>query len=135
LQFLLWSSFCFGPLEVDYEYEEIKKVISREKIESRGKTMWRYKELLPLDGEPTVGTQVGYTPLVKADNLAKKLGVEELYIKNDSVNFPTFSFKDRVVSAALSKAKELPQLATWETPLQRRQFKVTLKAISLCPPI
>jgi len=100
-------SFCFGPLEVDYEYEEIKKVISRKKIESRGKTMWRYKELLPLDGEPTVGTQVGYTPLVKADNLAKKLGVEELYVKNDSVNYPTFSFKDRVVSAALSKAKEL----------------------------
>ncbi|HJO55880.1 MAG TPA: threonine synthase [Candidatus Scalindua sp.] len=100
-------SFCFGPLEVDYEYDEIKKVISREKIESRGKTMWRYKELLPLDSEPTVGTQVGYTPLVKADNLAKKLGVEELYVKNDSVNYPTFSFKDRVVSAALSKAKEL----------------------------
>ena len=70
-------SFCFGPLEVDYEYEEIKKVISRELIESRGKNMWRYKELLPLDGEPTVGAQVGYTPLIKADNLAKKLGVEE----------------------------------------------------------
>jgi threonine synthase len=100
-------SFCFGPLEVDYEYEEIKKVISREKIESRPQTMWRYKELLPLDGEPTVGTQVGYTPLVKANNLAKRLGVDELYVKNDSVNFPTFSFKDRVVSTALSKAKEL----------------------------
>lgn len=100
-------SFCFGPLEVDYEYEEIKKVISREKIESRPQTMWRYKELLPLDGEPTVGIQVGYTPLVKANNLAKRLGVDELYVKNDSVNFPTFSFKDRVVSAALSKAKEL----------------------------
>lgn len=100
-------SFCFGPLEVDYEYEEIKKVISREKIESRPQTMWRYKELLPLDGEPTVGIQVGYTPLVKAHNLAKRLGVDELYVKNDSVNFPTFSFKDRVVSTALSKAKEL----------------------------
>jgi threonine synthase len=100
-------SFCFGPLEVDYEYEEIKKVISREKIESRQKNMWRYKELLPIDGEPTVGMQVGYTPLIKADNLAKKLGVDELYVKNDSVNFPTFSFKDRVVSAALSKAREL----------------------------
>lgn len=100
-------SFCFGPLEVDYEYEEIKKVISRKKIESRPQTMWRYKELLPLDGEPTVGIQVGYTPLVKAHNLAKRLGVDELYVKNDSVNFPTFSFKDRVVSAALSKAKEL----------------------------
>jgi threonine synthase len=99
-------SFCFGPLEVDYEYEGIKKEISREKIESRQKNMWRYKELLPVDNEPTVGMQVGYTPLIKADNLAKKLGVEELYVKNDSVNFPTFSFKDRVVSAALSKARE-----------------------------
>ncbi|GJQ60004.1 MAG: threonine synthase [Candidatus Scalindua sp. AMX11] len=99
-------SFCFGPLEVDYEYDEIKKVISRELIEARKPTMWRYKELLPLDSEPTVGVQVGFTPLVKADNLAKKLGVDELYVKNDSVNFPTFSFKDRVVSAALSKAKE-----------------------------
>jgi threonine synthase len=69
--------------------------------------MWRYRELLPLDSEPTVGTQVGFTPLVKANNLAKKLGVDELYVKNDSVNFPTYSFKDRVVSAALSKAKEL----------------------------
>ena len=100
-------SQCFGPLEVDYEYERIKKELSREKIKSRGKTMWRYRELLPLDGEPTVGTQVGFTPLVKANNLAKKLGVDELYVKNDSVNYPTYSFKDRVVSAALSKAKEL----------------------------
>ncbi|ODS33025.1 MAG: threonine synthase [Candidatus Scalindua rubra] len=99
-------SFCFGPLEVDYEYEGIKKEISREKIEARETTMWRYKELLPIDSEPTVGMQVGFTPLIKANNLAKKLGVDELYVKNDSVNFPTFSFKDRVVSAALSKAKE-----------------------------
>lgn len=99
-------SFCFGPLEVDYEYEKIKGVISREKIEARQETMWRYKELLPVDNEPTVGLQVGYTPLVRANNLAKKLGVDELYVKNDSVNFPTFSFKDRVVSAALSKARE-----------------------------
>lgn len=99
-------SFCFGPLEVDYDYEGIKKVINREVIQSRSNTMWRYKELLPIDGEPTVGSQVGFTPLVKANNLAKILGVEELYVKNDSVNYPTFSFKDRVVSTALSKAKE-----------------------------
>ncbi len=98
--------FCFGPLEVIYDYESIKKEISREKILSREANMWRYKELLPLDGEPTVGTQVGYTPLVKADNLAKALGVKELYIKNDAVNYPTLSFKDRVVSVAISKAKE-----------------------------
>ncbi|MCP5004458.1 MAG: threonine synthase [Planctomycetes bacterium] len=99
-------NFCFGPLEVEYDYDEIGKVISRETIEARKPTMWRYKELLPLDNEPTVGEQVGFTPLIKADNLARKLGVDELYVKNDSVNFPTFSFKDRVVSAALSKAKE-----------------------------
>lgn len=99
-------SFCFGPLEVDYDYEGIKKVLNRDVIKSRSNTMWRYKELLPVDGEPTVGSQVGFTPLVKADNLAKVLGVKELYVKNDSVNHPTFSFKDRVVSTALTKAKE-----------------------------
>ncbi|MDR4507132.1 MAG: threonine synthase [Candidatus Brocadiaceae bacterium] len=99
-------SFCFGPLEVDYDYDGIKKILSKSIIESRGKTMWRYQELLPIDGEPTVGAQVGYTPLVKADNLAKVFGVDELYVKNDSVNYPTFSFKDRVVSTALTKAKE-----------------------------
>lgn len=99
-------SFCFGPLEVDYDYEGIKKVLTRKVIESRGKTMWRYQELLPVDGEPTVGAQVGFTPLVRANNLARVLGVKELYVKNDSVNYPTFSFKDRVVSTALTKAKE-----------------------------
>lgn len=98
--------FCFGPLEVVYNYEEIKKVLTREKILSRPPNMWRYRELLPIDGEPTVGAQVGYTPLVKANRLAKTLGVEELYIKNDAVNYPTLSFKDRVVSVALSKARE-----------------------------
>src|SRR3989338_377778 len=99
-------SMCFGPLEVNYDYDGIKKVLTRKVIESRGKTMWRYKELLPLDGEPTVGAQVGFTPLVKADNLAKVLGVKELYVKNDAVCYPTLSFKDRVVSVAISKAKE-----------------------------
>ena len=69
--------------------------------------MWRYRELLPIDGEPTVGTQVGFTPLVRADRLARRLGMRELYIKNDTVNYPTLSFKDRVVSVALSRAREL----------------------------
>ena len=69
--------------------------------------MWRYRELLPLDGEPTVGRQVGCTPLIRADRLARALGVAELYIKNDAVNYPTLSFKDRVVAVALSKAVEL----------------------------
>tara|TARA_B100001029_G_scaffold87236_1_gene71570 strand:- start:2051 stop:3286 length:1236 start_codon:yes stop_codon:yes gene_type:complete len=99
--------FCFAPLEVRYDYEKIKKDLSIKKIESRDKNMWRYRELLPLDDAPTVGSNVGYTPLIKASNLAKKLGVKELYIKNDGVNHPSLSFKDRVVAVALSKAKEL----------------------------
>ena len=99
--------FDFGPLEVAYDYDRIKKSLTRESIESRAKTMWRYRELLPIAGEPTVGTQVGYTPLVKADRLAKRLGIRELWVKNDAVNYPTLSFKDRVVSVALSRAREL----------------------------
>lgn len=98
--------FCFGPLEVIYDYENIKKRVSRREIELRPKTMWRYKELLPLDGEPSVGRNVGFTPLIKAERLAKAMGVKELYLKNDAVNYPTLSFKDRVVSVAISKAIE-----------------------------
>src|SRR5579884_2355942 len=97
---------CFGPLEVVYNYEEIAPRVSRESIAAGPLTMWRYADLLPLDGEPTVGRQVGFTPLVRAENLARALGVRELYIKNDAVNHPTLSFKDRVVSVALSKARE-----------------------------
>lgn len=99
--------FDFGPLEVVYDYDKIKKNLTRKQIESRPQTMWRYRELLPVAGEPTVGFQVGYTPLVKADRLAKRLGIRELWIKNDTVNYPTLSFKDRVVSVALSRSKEL----------------------------
>ena len=99
--------FDFGPLEAAYDYEAIKPVLTRKAIESRPHTMWRYRELLPIDGEPTVGTQVGFTPLVKSDRLAKALGIRELYVKNDTVNYPTLSFKDRVVSVALSRAREL----------------------------
>lgn len=99
--------FDFGPLEVSYDYDRIKRSMTRQAIESRPQTMWRYRELLPVAGEPTVGFQVGYTPLVKADRLAARLGIRELWIKNDTVNYPTLSFKDRVVSVALSRAKEL----------------------------
>jgi threonine synthase len=99
--------FDFGPLEVAYDYARIKKSLTRKHIESRPQTMWRYRELLPVAGEPTVGFQVGYTPLVKADRLAKRLGIRELWIKNDTVNYPTLSFKDRVVSVALSRSREL----------------------------
>ncbi len=99
--------FDFGPLEVAYDYDRIKASMTRSAIESRSKNMWRYRELLPVAGEPTVGCEVGFTPLIKADRLAKRLGIKELWIKNDAVNYPTLSFKDRVVSVALSRAKEL----------------------------
>ncbi|MFA5839147.1 MAG: threonine synthase [Candidatus Margulisiibacteriota bacterium] len=103
---LFVCDYCFGSLEVTYDYEKIKKHLTKEVIESRDKNMWRYRELLPIEGEPTDGLNSGYTPLIKANNLAKKLGVKELYIKDDSVCHPTLSFKDRVVSVALSRAKE-----------------------------
>src|SRR6476659_7946548 len=99
--------FDFGPLEVVYDYDRIKQSLTRDSIQSRPKAMWRYRELLPVANDPTVGLQVGFTPLIKADRLAKRLGIRELWIKNDTVNYPTLSFKDRVVSVALSRAKEL----------------------------
>src|SRR5213080_1604705 len=99
--------FDFGPLEVVYDYDRIKSALTQQAVTSRAKSMWRYRELLPIVHEPTVGTQVGFTPLVKADRLAKRLGIRELWIKNDTVNYPSLSFKDRVVSVALSRAKEL----------------------------
>ncbi len=99
--------FCFGPLEVDYDYAAIGKVLTREQIESRPQSMWRYRELLPVEGPPQIGSQVGFTPLVKADRLAQRLGLKQVWVKNDTVNYPTLSFKDRVVSVALSRALEL----------------------------
>jgi threonine synthase len=99
--------FCFGPLEVVYDYDAAQKTLTREAILSRPANMWRYRELLPIANEPTVGLQTGFTPLIRADRLAKKLGVAELYVKNDAVNYPTLSFKDRVVSVALTRAREL----------------------------
>lgn len=98
--------FCFGPLEVAYDYKSISKALSRKKIEKRPRNLWRYRELLPIDGEPQAGLNSGFTPLIKADNLARVLGVNELYIKDDTVVHPTLSFKDRVVSIALTKARE-----------------------------
>ena len=99
--------YCFGSLDVEYEYSKIKEVLSPEVISTRAKNLWRYRELLPLDGEPQSGFYSGFTPLLRANRLAKRLGVKEIYIKDDSVNHPTFSFKDRVVAVAISKAKEL----------------------------
>lgn len=103
-------NFCtedFGPLEVTYDYEAAARTLTRSALAARPRTMWRYHELLPIDGEPTVGQHVGGTPLIRADRLARVLGVRELYLKNDAVNHPSLSFKDRVVAVALSKAVEL----------------------------
>jgi threonine synthase len=101
--------FCFGPLEVDYDYEVIRARVSRARIEAGPPSIWRYADLLPVelpDGQPAVGAAVGFTPLIRARNLAEEWGVKELYVKNDSVSHPTWSFKDRVVAVAICKAKE-----------------------------
>ncbi len=105
-QALYVCEFCFGPLEAAYDYEAAR-TLTRAEIERRPSNMWRYHELLPLDDAPTVGKKVGRTPLVRAHRLAERLGHRALWIKNDAVNFPTLSFKDRVVAVALSKAREL----------------------------
>src|SRR5206468_3957459 len=97
---------CFGPYEVQYDYPAIRRALTREKIAARPRNLWRYRELLPIEGEPRVGLHSGMTPLVRADRLAAVLGVKDLWVKDDSVNHPTFSYKDRVVSVAISKAIE-----------------------------
>jgi len=97
---------CFGSLEAVYDYEKIKSRLTREQIVARPKNLWRYRELLPIEGDPTDGLNSGFTPLLKAKNLGRVLGVKELYLKDDSVCHPTLSFKDRVVAVALSRAKE-----------------------------
>jgi threonine synthase len=98
--------FCFGPLEAAYDYDKIKKDISREKIASRPLNIWRYRELLPVEGDKYNTLQEGYTPLIRADRLGALLDLKNLYIKNDCAN-PTHSFKDRVVAVASTRALEL----------------------------
>ena len=119
---------CFGPLEVKYDYEEIKASISREKIQTGPKSLWRYIDLLPVEGQPTVGKYAGFTPLVRAHNLGAFLGIDELYIKNDCVNHPTLSFKDRVVAIALTRARELG----FETVLTAYGLTETCGVVSIC---
>jgi threonine synthase len=97
--------FCFGPLEVMYDYDVISRLISRESIQAGPNSLWRYHDLLPADYHESVDINAGFTPLIRSRNLAKMLGLNELYIKNDSVN-PSFSFKDRVVAVASAKALE-----------------------------
>lgn len=98
---------CLGPLESCYDYEVAGRTMTREAIASRPRNLWRYRELLPIVGEPKTGFDSGFTPLVRAHRLAEALGVDELYIKDDSVNHPTLSYKDRVVPVAATRAVEL----------------------------
>jgi len=98
--------YCFGPLEVAYDYERIAAVVSRARIAEGPRTIWRYRDLLPVADAAPVDLGAGFTPLVRADRLAAELGLGELWIKDDTAN-PTGSFKDRVVSVALTKAREL----------------------------
>src|SRR5579862_6652511 len=98
--------YCFGPLEVAYDYEALRNSVTREQIASGPRTIWRYAPLLPVSDPEPIDLGVGWTPLIRADRLAAELGLGELWIKNDTVN-PTGSFKDRVVSVALTKARQL----------------------------
>jgi len=98
-------NFCFSPLEVSYDYKSMAKAVSRQKIAAGPPDMWRYHDMLPV-GDEVVNIGAGFTPLIKADRLGRELGLDELYIKNDCLN-PTYSFKDRVVSVAITRAREL----------------------------
>jgi threonine synthase len=97
----------FAPLEVDYDYDLIRRTVTRESIQAGPNSIWRYRSFLPVESENPIDVGTGMTPLVKSHRLARRLGLKNLYIKNDAVNMPTLSFKDRVVSVALTRAKEL----------------------------
>ena len=96
----------FGPVEVSYDYEAMKGNVTRRSIEGGPRSLWRYRDLLPIERSPKAGPRSGFTPLIRGERLAAELGVKELYIKDDSVNYPTYSYKDRVVSVAITKAIE-----------------------------
>jgi threonine synthase len=98
--------YCFGPLEVVYDYEAIKQRLTRKTIEAGPRSLWRYWDLLPVESRDVVTIQEGFTPLWHAKNLGRAVGLNQVYLKNDSVN-PTFSFKDRVVSIAATRTREL----------------------------
>ena len=97
--------FCFGPLEVAYDYEAMHRNLTRESVERGPLSVWRYADLLPADPEHAVDINAGFTPLIRARNLGEHLGLKNLWIKNDCAN-PTWSFKDRVVTVAATKARE-----------------------------
>lgn len=96
----------FAPLEVKYDYEAIRRQVSRESIAAGPHSIWRYRAFLPVAGDDLIDVGTGMTPLVESKRLARRLGLKRLFIKNDAVNMPTLSFKDRVVSVALTRARE-----------------------------
>src|SRR4051795_4187594 len=97
---------CFGPLEVAYPAPADDPEAIRRRIQAGPHTLWRYIDFLPLERTPRAALPTGWTPLVRADRLAERLGLREVWIKNETAN-PTHSFKDRVVSVALARAQEL----------------------------
>ncbi len=99
--------YCFGPLEVAYDYDRLRQTVTRETIQAGPNSIWRYRAFLPVETDQPIDVGTGMTPLLQANRLARRLGLKKLYIKNDAVNMPTLSFKDRVVSVALTRAKEL----------------------------
>jgi len=99
--------FCFGPLEVAYDYNALRRTVTRETIQAGPNSIWRYRPFLPVATDTPIDVGTGMTPLVRSNRLARRLGLKKLYIKNDAVNMPTLSFKDRVVSVALTRAREL----------------------------
>lgn len=96
---------CFAPLEIAYDLPRIREEISKDEIARRPTNLWRYKELLPLPEHYDSSLPAGFTPLVKSSGLAERLRSRSLFLKNDSVCFPTLSFKDRVVAVALTQAR------------------------------
>jgi len=119
---------CLAPLEVQYDLESVRGRFTRESVAAGPLNIWRYKELLPIPEEFLPDLPVGFTPLVKADRLGKRIGADNLYVKNDSVCFPTLSFKDRVVSVALANAQAFGlrrwvarRRATWRTARRHRR--------------
>ncbi|NDJ18128.1 threonine synthase [Myxacorys almedinensis] len=98
---------CFGPLEVKYDYDFLRRTVTRETIQAGPFSIWRYRPFLPVMSDNPIDVGTGMTPLLQAHRLARRLGLKKLYIKNDAVNMPTLSFKDRVVSVALTRAREL----------------------------
>src|SRR4051794_31686446 len=106
LEALYVCEHCFGPLEVSYDHSGLDVTEAKRKVQTGPAGIWRYADFLPFAERPRDPLPPGLTPLVRADRLAERLGLGELWIKNDAAN-PTHSFKDRVVAVALAKAREL----------------------------